>query len=76
MNLKETNDTVVESNEVEEDIDIGKSKITKIRKAVIHESAHTSVIQTGMDKMNSMSLPAIRHREGKRVAREQVAIRD
>ena len=36
MNLEETNDTVVEYNEVEEDIAIRKSKITKIRKAVIH----------------------------------------
>ena len=62
--------------EVEVEVTVGKRKPTKIKKAAVHESAHCNIIQDGVNKMNLMNLPAIRHRKNKRLAREQVAIRD
>lgn len=69
-------DTVQVANETEVDIAIGKTKSAKIKKAVIHESAHCNIIQKGVEKMKAMNLPAIWHRKKQRMLREQIAIRD
>lgn len=58
------------------DITIGKLKSVKIKKAVIHESAHCNITLKGVEKMKAMSLPAIRHMKYKKMSREQVAICD
>ena len=42
----------------------------------MHESAHINIVQKGIKKIKILNLRAVRHRKNKRLAREQVAIRD
>ena len=76
LTLDEGNYTVQESNEVEVDVAIGKSKSTKIKKAITHESVHCNIMLKCVEKMKVMNLPFIQNRRNKRMAREQVAMCD
>lgn len=78
MNLDERNDTVQESSEMEVEVDIAieKSKLTKINNDGTRESTHYKIINKGVAKMKLIHLPTIRHRRNNWMAGEQVAIRD
>ena len=44
----------------------------KIRKVVVHDAAYHDIVKKGTDKMKQINLPAVGHRNNKRLAREKL----
>ena len=76
MDIEERNDNVQELSEAEVDITIVKLKSAKIKKVETHKSTHCNIILKSKEKTKAMNLSGIRHRKNKRIAKEQVDIRD